>query len=46
MKWFKSILFKFIYKIIIACRPVVTGGFPQEKKAIAAKLGGQPHEAS
>jgi hypothetical protein len=39
-------LFTFIYEIVIACRPVIAGGFPQEKKAIAAELGGQPREAS
>jgi hypothetical protein len=29
----------------IACSPVFTGGIPQEKKVIAAELGGQHHES-
>jgi hypothetical protein len=31
---------------VITYRPVVAGGLPQEKKAIAAELGGQPREDS
>jgi hypothetical protein len=30
---------------VIACRPVIVGGFPQEKEIIAVELGGQPREA-
>jgi hypothetical protein len=29
----------------IACRPVVAGGFLQEKEAVAVELGGQPRGA-
>jgi hypothetical protein len=30
---------------VIACRPVVAEGFPQDKEAIVEELGGQSHEA-
>jgi hypothetical protein len=31
--------------LVIAYRPVIAGGFPQEEETIAEDLGGQPHEA-
>jgi hypothetical protein len=29
---------------VVVCRPVVVGGFSQEKEVIAAELRGQPRE--
>jgi hypothetical protein len=30
---------------VISCRPIIIGGYPQEKEVVLVELGGQPHEA-